>query len=238
MIYTLLAIVAWLAVGHAVIAGLFWALLQVPESTAAMVALSALLTVLLIVAAACVEALALLSWRRGEAKSTLVGRTVRAVPAFLVSLALFGVVWWLTAMAGGWLAAHRGEMDAWLIVHLKLVKSGPIHLVIGWLLWFVRYAIGVSLALTLLAHLATNGFRTFARPAWLRAALQPRRLGLVAVWMLVFIWLPWQEIYWRPKALPPTWLEPVFVSAKLVLVYLLANLGWALVLKATCATRD
>jgi hypothetical protein len=237
MLYALFAIVAWLAFGHAVLGGLFWALLQVPESNVFMVALSALLAILLLVVAAWVEVFALLSWAPSEAPAVRIRRTVRAVPAFLVSLALFGIVFWISARAGDWLSAHRGEMDAWLIVHLRLVKSGPIHAALAWLLWFVRYGLGLSLALALLADLVTSGFRSIARPSWLRAGLRPRRFALVALWMLVFVWLPWQAVYWRPKSLPPTWLEPAFVAVKLLVIYLLANVGWALVLRTTSTHR-
>jgi hypothetical protein len=39
-------------------------------------------------------------------------------------------------------------------------------------------------------------------------------------------------VFWRPKGLPATWLEPAFVLVKLAVIYLLANIGWALVLRA------
>jgi hypothetical protein len=237
MLYALLTIVAWLALGHAVLGGLFWALLQVPESNALMVALSALLAILLILVAAWVEVFALLSWRRNAGLAARLSRTVRALPPFLVSLVVFGGVFWLTTRAGDWLSAHRGEIDAWLIVHLKLVRSAPIHATLGWLLWFIRYGLGLSLALTLLAEVAGSGWRTITQPAWLRASLRPRRVALVALWMFVFVWAPWQAVSWRPKALPPTWLEPAFIAVKLLVIYLLANVGWALVLKTTAGNK-
>ena len=46
---TLLRVTAWLMVGHVVVAGLFWGLLNVPESNVAMLGLSAMLVVLLLV---------------------------------------------------------------------------------------------------------------------------------------------------------------------------------------------
>jgi hypothetical protein len=44
-------------------------------------------------------------------------------------------------------------------------------------------------------------------------------------------------VYWRPGFLPPTWFEPAFVAVKLLVFYLVANLGWALALKVTAAAR-
>jgi len=45
----LFAITAWLASGHAVLFGLFWLLLAIPESNVAMLVASALIVVLMIV---------------------------------------------------------------------------------------------------------------------------------------------------------------------------------------------
>jgi hypothetical protein len=237
MLSPLLAIVAWLACGHAVLGGLFWTLLQVPESTVFTVALSVLLAVMLLVATGWVEVAAQLSWTESEAPARRIRRAAAAVPAFLVSLALFALVFWLTARAGQWLIVHRGEIDAWLIAGPGIVKSSPIHAALGWVLWFVRYGLGLSVALTLLGQLTVAGVCSIAQPAWLCAALRPRRLALVALSIFVFVWLPWQAVYWRPGFLPPTWFEPAFVAVKLLVFYLVANLGWALALKVTAAAR-
>jgi hypothetical protein len=229
-----LAIVAWLALGHAVLGALFWGLLLVPESTVFMVGLSALIVLLLLVVAAWVEVLALHSFARGRLMGGARIRTiVDAVPAFLGALAIFGIVFALTWLAGNWLGAHRGEMDAWMIVHAKTVRTAWVHATLGWILWVIRFGIGLSLALALLAQMTTSGLGSIKRPAWLGAGLRPLRILFVALAMFAFVWLPWQGVYWRPKALPPTWLEPAFVVTKLLLLYLLANLGWALALRIT-----
>ncbi len=261
MVRRFLAIVAWLALGHAVLAALFWGLLQVPESTVFMVALSALLVILMLAVAAWTEVLALLTWdrttvvappaaattaagavqtaekHRGGGVGSRARTAVAAVPAFLIALVLFGVVFAATGRAGAWLTTHRGEIDAWMIVHLKLVKTTVFHGALAWLLWFVRYGIGLSLSLALLLYLATSGLRSISQLRWLTHGLRPGRVILVAAWMFVFVWLPWHGVYWRPKRLPATWLEPAFVMAKLGLIYVLANVGWALALKTVSARR-
>ena len=265
MITPLLAIVAWLALGHAVLAALFWGLLQVPESTVFMVALSALLVVLLLVVAAWVEVVALLRWRRGladgeagaamvtgvassaapggassaltAARDIRVRTMARAVPAFLIAHAVSGVVFGLTARADTWLIAHRGEIDAWMIAHVKTVRTAWLHTTLAWSLWLVRYGIGLSISLALLVQLATSGLSSIRRLTWLGAGLKPSRVLLIALWVFGFVWLPWQAVYWRSKSLPATWLEPAFVTTKLLVIYLLANVGWALTLK-TVALRS
>jgi hypothetical protein len=267
MVVSFLAIVAWLALGHAVLAALFWGLLQVPESTVFMVALSALLVALFLVVAAWVEVFALLRshavHRTGGAGSSAAaggagsdgttggagpapankeaGRIqtmVRAVPAFLVALAVFGVFFGATGRAAAWLTAHRGEIDAWMIAHLKTVRTAPLHATLAWILWFVRCGLGLSISLAVLQQLATCGLGSLRRFTWLAAGLRPARVALVALWILVFVWLPWQGVYWRPRSLPPTWLEPAFVTAKLLVIYVLANVGWALALRTAGKTVD
>ena len=51
MIGRLSALVGWLALGHAALAGLFWALVSVPESSVLMLALSGFLVVLMVILA-------------------------------------------------------------------------------------------------------------------------------------------------------------------------------------------
>jgi hypothetical protein len=227
----LIAIVGWLVVGHAVAGGLFWALLLVPESNALMVVLSACLAVLVLVVTAEVETIAVMSWIGPDGRRARVGRAVRALPACLAALVFFLGIYWLTGTVEGWLGDHRGEIDAWLILHARIVKSGAVHAAAGWTLWFVRFGIGVSLALALLVALVESGPRALAGARWLRQGLGARRLALIVLWLLALVWAPWQLVYWRPTALPPSWLEPAFVTVKLALIYLAASLGWALVLK-------
>jgi hypothetical protein len=65
---------------------------------------------------------------------------------------------------------------------------------------------------------------------WLRDAVSLRRLLTLAGILVVFFWLPWLAAAWRPAWLAPNWQETTFVVLKLGGLYLLANLGSALVL--------
>jgi hypothetical protein len=241
----LLLILGFLMLGHAVLGALFWALLNVPESSLAMIALSAVIALLLLLGTAWVEMAALLEWIDGDGatvrRSLLerAARAVRAVPAFLVALAVFLVVLWATWLAGRSIEVHRGELDAWLMVHLQIVQPGAVHAALGWLLWALCFGPGLSIALTLLTALAINGFHSMERVSWLGKAFQPRRLAFVPLAVFVFLWFPWHVAYWRPAVIPPTWLEPAFAAVKLSLLYMVANLGWALVLREVAgATPD
>lgn len=54
---------------------------------------------------------------------------------------------------------------------------------------------------------------------------------MIAFALFVGIWLPWQAVYWRPASLPPTWAQPVFAALKLLMLFVVANVAWAFILK-------
>lgn len=231
MMAALVATVLWLLVGHAVAGGVFWGLLQVPESNVWMLSLSALLSALFIVLVGFVETDAMLMWTGRWGIGERAARSVRNIPAAIIALLVFAAFWWFTAWMMGRAYTYRGEIDAALMARFGWTKTAWVHSTIAWIVWFVRYPIGVSLALSLTASAAAQGYAAIVRFRWLVRGLAPLRLALVTVWLLVLIWLPWQAVYWRPRSLPANWLEPVFVAAKLLVIYLVANVGWSLVLR-------
>jgi hypothetical protein len=155
---------------------------------------------------------------------------LRRAPFVVVPLAVFALVWWLTGIAGGWLLDHAGQIDAWLIARTGWTRTAGLHIVLKWIVAFVRYGIGLSLAVSLLAALVAHGARAAGRAVWLRRAFGWRQLIVTTVAIVVGIWLPWQAVFWRPASLPPTWLEPAFAAAKLAALFLLFNAAWAVIL--------
>jgi hypothetical protein len=226
----LLTVTAWLAAGHALLGGLFWALLQVPESNAAMLLVSALVGLVLIAVAGWVQGVGLAAWSPVSLPAAA-RRAGRAPMALAVGLVLCAVVWWITLAAGSAWSAHRGEVDAWLMLHVGWTRTAGLHAVVRWLLLFVQYAVAASLLLTLVAFSVERGMAGLVRVgAWLAAACSPRRLALVALVLYGFLWLPWRAVYWRPAWIGTNWQEPLFVAVKLGVLYLVANLGWAAML--------
>lgn len=226
------ALVAWLIAGHAAMAGLFWGLLNVPESNAAMLALSAVAVFVLIVVGALVE---------GTAGAWLLpGRTFRealraglgSAPALVAALVLFGAFWWLGSLIDGWHEARRGQIDAWLIATFNTPDATWPHRLLDVAVFLVRGVLGVSLALALFFARLEGGFGAMLRLAWLRAGLSRDQVMLVAIAMTLFIALPWQFTYWRPADLPLTWVQPAFAAGKLALIFLAMNVGWLLCLLA------
>jgi hypothetical protein len=225
-----IAVVSWLVAGHAALCGLYWLLLQVPESNALMLASSAIIVLVMVYGVGLVQVMPL----RAVGASEPMGRALRVAAgrAWLAvfPLAVFALVWGVTGLAQDWAIAHAGEMDAWFIARLGLTRTGWFHTTMHVVLAFVRYGIGVALAVSMLAAIAASGMKGLAADGWLRGALRWRYLLLVAGAMIVGFALPSHALYWRPTWLPDTWAQPAFAVARLFVLYVLANAAWAFIL--------
>ncbi len=236
MIARLIAILAWLTAGHALLFGLFWLLLSTPESNVAMLSVSAASALLLTLVFGWVEAAALLAWRQHTAPWNLAGRAFRAAPGVWLGAALFVAIWVVVAHAGAWWSGHQGETDAWLMLHFGKADTTILHRGVRYLLTVIEF-LGLSLALSVAAAVVGDGYRAVGSARWLRSGLSPRQLLFLAAALMVFVWLPWQAVNWHPSWLRPNWQETVFVTAKLGGIYLLANIGWALALDVAARRR-
>lgn len=225
-----LAIVAGLSIGHALIALLFWALVNVPESTVWMLGLSALIAVTLIVLAGWIQASAALAWIPGVRPRTILRRALNGIPAFVVALVVCATLWWGLGRVDAWLEARAGEIDAWLIARTGWTQTGWIHRVIDLVMAFFRYVLAISIGLALVAAGAREGWRALAGTSWMRRAVGRAQIGITGIAFVLLIALPLQAVYWRPASLPPTSLELAFIVAKLSVIFLLVNAGWALAL--------
>ncbi len=229
MIVRLIAVTAWLASGHAVLAGLYWLLLAIPESNVAMLAASALSVVGLAVLFGWTEAVGLLAWQADSEPRELPRRAIGKVPGVWLAAALFLLVWYVLGAAGNQWVGHRGEIDAWLMSQFGWTNTGGLHVAFRWLLVFVQF-LGLSLSVALASAFAAGGFGALRHARWPSDALSLRRLLKVAGVIVVFLWLPSRAANWHPGWLAPNWQETTFVVLKLGTLYLLANIGWALVL--------
>jgi len=225
-----LSTVVWLAVGHAALGVVFWVFLQVPESNVLMLAASLLLVMAMIFVLGCVEAFGVARAQSEKRLLAAAGRAARRAPLVVLPLAGFAIIFWLTGVAGNWLTGHAGEIDAWIIATTGWTRTAGLHAALGWLLAFVCFGIGISLAVSLFAALVVDGPQAAGRSAWLRRGFGWRQLVVTALAVLVGIWLPWKAVYWRPTSLPPTWVEPAFAAAKLAVLFLIANVAWTVIL--------
>jgi hypothetical protein len=226
----LLAVTAWLAAGHAVLFGLFWLLLAVPESNVPMLIISTLVVAAMLIVFGIVEGGGLLAWNPATPARDVLLHAWRAVPGVWLGALLFVFTWYLASLAGASWQEHRGEIDAWLMAQAGWPETGKLHAAAGWFFTFLAWVPGVSLGVSLASAVVHHGLRGTGRPGWILAALSLRRILTVAAVLLLFLWLPWRGVNWRPSWLAPNWQETAFVAVKLGVLFALANAGWALVL--------
>lgn len=231
MIRRLAAITLWLLVGHTAWLALFWGLLHVPESSAWMLAVSAALALGLVVLAATLTGGASAAWDTTRGVAPGLWRGVGLAPAALAAAVVFGALWWVTGLVLEWHSGIAGQIDAWVIARTGRTDTRPVHFVIVWLTTFVRWSVGLTLASSLLAALATSGPRAATEGGWLRSALTPSRWLALTFWFVLLVAIPWQLVDWRPARLS-LGLEPWFVAAKFAVIAVSMAAGWALVLRA------
>jgi hypothetical protein len=223
-------IASWLLAGHGVWLALFWGLLQVPESSPAMLALSALLVVGLVVLGAAVHGGAMAAWDPARPVGRALASGVRYAGAALLASIVFGLVFWGTAAVLEWHTRVAGQIDALYLSRTGRTGTTWIHAAIVWTTMALRWAVGLSLAVSLLGALVAGGVRALTSAAWLRAAMRPARWLAAGAAFGLLVALPWQHTDWRPASLSLA-LEPWFVAAKFIAIGVVMAVGWALVLR-------
>ena len=209
MIAALLRVTLWLTAALAVMAGLFWALVSTPESNLWMLSLSAALIVALLLTAGIAVDVAMSLWSGRPARPGHLGDLVRPGLRLLPALALFAVIWWAAQSAGAQVEASRGRITAAIIARSGWANPEMVFTATRWLVALVAWVTAPLLAIGLFGALARG--RVGGR--WVRQALSWRALAIgAAVMVATTRFWPWLEA-WRP-ALPPTWVQLVFVGAK------------------------
>jgi len=226
-------IFVWLVLGHAVIGGLYWTLLVVPESNVTMLGTSLVLVIGIVWSLGFVEGTALLSWQAADRMRRNLAPAARRAWLIVLPLIVFALVWWMTGLVSGWLDRHWSEIDAWILLKTGWTRAAILRSAFEHVIAFVRVGVGASLALALFAGLLRRGLRGLLSASWLQLAFSWRVLVVVAAALVVGVLLPSHLAYWRwqPKSLSATWFEPAFAAAKLSLMFLLSNLAWAAVVR-------
>ena len=134
-------IAGWLIAGHAAAAGLFWALLQVPESSSLMLLISATLALLAVLAVVWTVGGALAAWRPEATPGRAMARGLVHLAAIVLGVLVFALVWWLTEKGAIWHAQYGGQLDAWIIARTGKSETARLHSAIFWLLWFLRWGL-------------------------------------------------------------------------------------------------
>lgn len=214
-------ITAWLFVGSALTAAVYWAFLNTPESTLLALITSAVLAIAALVSLGVTVNGAILMWSNGPSRPALrraLWRAPAVVPAALVVLA----VWWLVSLAETWVALRNGQISAWFIAHFGWADSSWLFTGIRYGAMWLRWVIAALLAVWLMATLV-HGFKF---------RLSVIRVALASLWFAVLIALPWAYLApWRPAWLPPTSAELAFAIVKLSIAATLVAAGVALVIR-------
>jgi hypothetical protein len=233
-------ILGWLVIGHAATFGLYWALLQVPESNVLMLGTSLLLVLGMMWWFGLVQAVGLLAWKTGSGLRASLGPASRRAWLVIIPLVLFAFVWWMTGLASGWLDRHWSEIDAWILLKTGWTKAAVVRAGCEHVIAFVRLGIGTSLALTLYASLLRTGLGAISSMAWMRRAFSLRQLVVIAAALAVGVLLPSHLAYWRwqPASVTAAWYEPTFAILKLAVMFLLANLAWTAVVRMAAREQD
>jgi hypothetical protein len=221
----------WIVIAGAVTAGVYWGFLLTPESTIWALMVSALLAIAALALAGLTAAGAMAIWSHGVSLAAA-RRALRAIPSVVPAAIVVALVWWMTHRAEMSVITRSGGINAWFIARLgwddvRWIFSA-VHFIGLWLKW----VIGGMLALSMMAAVMNDGWPAIAAPAWLRRALNPRALALATVAFVALIALPWMFLLpWRPRNLPPTSIEYVFIVTKLSVSAMLFSVGAALIVR-------
>jgi hypothetical protein len=226
----LLVITLWIIGGYGLAAALFWALLQVPESSTWTLALSGGVIFSIVMVALWVTGGVLLAWRPEIAPLRAFASGLGRAFAVVAGALLFVGIWGVTSAALAWHGAHAGEIDASIIARTGRSNTAWLHRTVVWTIWIIRWGPGLTLALSLAGWMAARGAGALGTADWVRAALHPKRWSVVLALAALFVMLPWRFVYWRPAHVSVA-MEPWFVGSKLGLLTLLAAVAWALMIK-------
>ena len=231
MIAAILRTAIWIGVIDALAGLAILGFLYTPESNVLMLGVSALsvvLTALLLLLSSSSGAYSLVHrvapWRA-------IGPAMRRLPPVIVGIVVIGLVCGAAGWAESWWTARAGQVDAAAIVAGDVTNTRPIHRAVHWAVAFVQWVVVPAWLATCLAWAAAYERRDVLSLKWLTAALHWRVLLVTAAGVALLVWLPWRYIYWRPRGLSASTVELVFLGVKLLVIYLLTQIAWAITLQ-------
>jgi hypothetical protein len=221
----------WVLLGAALTAGVYWGFLITPESTVWTLMMSAVLAVVALAMAGLTAngTIAILS---GGVSAAGMKRALKAIPAVVPAVLIALLMWWIAARVETWVAMRNGQISAWFIARAGWDDVSWLFTTIRYVAQWFRWVITALLMLSLMAGIVGIGWRALAQTAWIRRALHPRAIVVATFAFVVLVALPWMYLVpWRPKNLPASSVEFVFIAAKLSLAALLCGIGAALVVR-------
>jgi hypothetical protein len=152
-------------------------------------------------------------------------------------LVLVSIVWWAIGRALDGLGARSGEISAWFIATLNWSDVRPVIAGAQTLgEWLRRVAVPFA-ALVWLAGVLTGTWRPAVPYAWLPGTGMLARLALATALATITVWLPFAYgLYWMPRGLPPTWIEPAVALLKFAAMAMVAAVGFSLIVRLAART--
>lgn len=215
MIGRLLLSTLWLLIGSAISGGVYWGFLSTPESSVGALILSAFLFLIAIVCVGMTLNGALMIWSDGWSRAIPM-RALISAPSIVVAILLVAAVWWIAGRATSWVDAHSGEINAWFIARFGLANVNWLFNGIGWIAWWVDFVAAPFAAFCLISR---------RRPTL-------KAFALATLWFAAFVAVPWAYLApWRPRGIPATSVEMIFITAKLSLTFVLMAIGTSLMIR-------
>ena len=230
MIATVLRATLWLSVVDALAGAALVGFLYTPEANVLSLGVSTLLIVVAGVLLLLSSAAAAHGLVHGITPWSSVSAAARHLPLMLVVLVVLGVLCGGAGWFESWVVSHAGEVDAAAMVAGDVTRTGWAHSGVHWIVVLVQWILVPAWFATALAWIAARDNRDVLTLKWLPAGLHWQVLVVTLVVVALFVWVPWRYVYWRPRFLPASSVEVVFAGAKLLLLYLLAQVAWALAL--------
>ncbi|AMY09917.1 hypothetical protein LuPra_03144 [Luteitalea pratensis] len=222
----------WLGVFDALAGAALLGFLYTPEANVPMLAVSTLLIVVAGVLLLLSSTSASHGLVHGVAPWSSVSAAARHLPLVLVVLVVLGVLCGGAGWFETWWMSRAGEVDAAAIVAGNITRTGWVHTAVHWIVVLVQWVLVPAWFATALAWIAGYERRDVLTLKWLTAGLEWRLLLVTLAGVMLLVWVPWRYVYWRPRILSASSVEVVFAGAKLLFVYLLAQVAWALSLWA------
>ena len=222
--------------GAVATASIYLAFLNTPESSAWMLALSAVLLLAAALVTATTIGTVLLSWYSGGVSCPVVVGAVRRLPAFVLPALFVGAVWWLVLRGDAWLAEHSGEISAWFIARFDWSDVRWLFQALAWVSLWLRWVVAPFIALVWWRTILVRGWKPTL--TLVRESLRPSGVLTATAIVGILVWVPWTQLApWRPRGLAPGTTELLFVGVKLGLVAVLSALGWSLVARTAARSR-
>lgn len=220
-----------LLIGASLTGGIYWAFLNTPESTIFTLAASVLLFAAAFAVSAITLNLAIEVVTHGFSSAGM-RRAIGAIPAALPAGLILLAFWWISTAVEDSVTIRSGQISALFIARLGWADVSWLFNGIHYLAVWMRWVLGAALAVSLMAGVLARGWAAVGQREWIRRALRPRALLIATVAFVTLYAVPWLYLVpWRPRGLPASSAELIFIGAKLAFTAILFAIGGAILVR-------